>query len=217
MKLTYRVSVLGMVLLAGVTLAAAQTGTGGTTATAPSSRVGVIDIRQAIAATAEGKLAAAELQSQFAPKQADLANMRKSVEELQARLSSGGNTMSDEERGRLERQGERLARSLQRKQEEYQEEANGAQSEIFDRLGRKMVEVIARYARENNYGVILDASQACGVFCSNHLDVTQDIIRLYDQANPVKASTTAPTGTQRQGTQPPKPVTPQPVPPKPKP
>ncbi len=217
MKLTYRFSALGMLLLAGASLAAAQSGSGTSTPTTPS-RVGVLDIRQAIAATAEGKLAAAELQSQFTPKQTELENLRKNVEDVQSRLRAGERTLSDEERTRLERHGERLARSLQRKQEEYQEEANGAQAEIFDRLGRKMVEVIARYARENNYGVILDAQSACGVFCSNQLDVTQDIIRLYDQANPVKGGTVNPTGgTQKPTGQPPKPTPQQPTPPKPKP
>jgi hypothetical protein len=48
-----------------------------------------------------------------------------------------------------------------------------------------MGEVISRYARENGYMIIMDA-QVCNVYCSNQLDVTQDIIRLYDQANPVK-------------------------------
>src|SRR5713101_995445 len=217
MKLIFRASALGMLLLTGVSLAAAQSGTGATVATPPSNKVGYLDIRQAIAATAEGKMALAELQSQFAPKQAELENLRKVVEELQGRLRAGERTLSDEERARLERHGERLARSLQRKQEEYQEEANALQGEIFDRLGRKMVDVIGRYARENNYGVSLDSQQACGVFCSNQLDTTQDIIRLYDQANPVKAGSNPSGGTQKPPTQPPKPTQQQPAPPKPKP
>ena len=39
------------------------------------SKVGVIDVQVAITSTAEGKQAAAELQSQFAPRQTELSNM----------------------------------------------------------------------------------------------------------------------------------------------
>jgi outer membrane protein len=178
----------------------------------PNTRVAIVDIRVAMQSTAEGKQLGAELQSQFSAKQADLDNMRKSLEDIQTRLRNGGPTLSDDERARLERSGERLQRQLQRKQEEYQQDANDAQQDAFDKLGRKMADVVARYARENNFGVIMDASQACQVYCSNQLDVTQDIIRLYDQANPVKAgaaaakpapSSTRPAGGSTPSTKPP--------------
>ena len=44
---------------------------------AASSKVGVISIRQAIVTTAEGKVASAELQSQFASRQNEIENLNK--------------------------------------------------------------------------------------------------------------------------------------------
>ena len=185
MSFTNRLFAIGVQIVLAAAGAAAQTGT--TPSTSAANRVAVVDIRAVIGSTAEGKQASAELQSQFAPRQTELENLQKSIEDLQNRLNAGSRTLSDDERTRLQRQGERQASQLKRKQEEYQEDANAAQQEIVDRLGRKVVEVINRYARENGYGVILDAQSACGVYCAPQLDVTQDIIRLYDQANPVKA------------------------------
>ena len=52
--------------------------------------------------------------------------------------------LSQEEQARLTRQGELLTRQMQRKQDEYQEDVNAAQSEVFDRIGRKMVDVLDR-------------------------------------------------------------------------
>ncbi len=154
-------------------------------------KLAIVDIRTAMASTAEGKQLAAEIQSQFSAKQAELENMRKNLEDIQNRLTSGARTLSDEERARLERQGTRLQQQLQRKQEEYQAELNDAQQDAFEKLGRKMGEVVSRYARDNGYLMIMDA-QVCNIYCSNQLDVTQDIIRLYDQANPVKNAAAAP-------------------------
>jgi outer membrane protein len=156
---------------------------------AVTGKTGVINIRQAIASTAEGKQAGAELQSQFAARQNELEGMNKQINDLRQRLEAGRGKISDEESARLQRQGEVMARQLQRKQDEYQEDVNAAQAEVFDRVGRKMVDVLDRYARENGYVVILDSSAQNTpiLFASTNIDVTQDIVKLYDGAYPVKA------------------------------
>ena len=186
-------------------------------APAPGTRVAYVDIRAAMQSTAEGKQMGAELQSQFASKQAELETMSKQLEEIQNQLRARQQTMSDEERARLERTRERLQRQLQRKQEEYQQDANDAQQDAFDKLGRKMADVVSRYARDNNFSVILDASQACAIYCSNQLDVTQEIIRLYDQANPVKGAAAPATKPGATPVRPPASTNPPPKPPATKP
>jgi outer membrane protein len=159
-----------------------------------SSKVGVIDARAAIVGTAEGKQASAELQSQFASRQTELENLNKQVNDLRQRLQAGQGKLSPDEEARLTQQGQRLAQQLERKQTEYQEDVNAAQGEVIDRIGRKLVDVLDRYARENGYVVIIDSSaQNSGLlYKSTQVDVTQDIVRLYDQAYPVRAAATAP-------------------------
>ena len=157
----------------------------------PIPKIAIVDIRAALLSTSEGKQMAAEMQSQFAAKQADLENTRKQLDDIKTRLETGARTLSDEERARLERQGQRTQATLQRKQDEYQAEFNDAQQDAIEKLGRKMGEVISRYARENGYMMVMDA-QVCNIYCSNQLDITQDIIRLYDQAYPVKGAAAAP-------------------------
>jgi outer membrane protein len=171
----------------------------GAAAAAPASsgvpgKIGVINVRQAIVTTSEGKQASAELQSQFAARQSELENLNKQINELKQRLSAGQATLSQEEQARLTRQGELLARQLQRKQDEYQEDVNASQGDVIDKIGRKMIDVLDRYARENGYVAILDSSAQNTpiLYASNQIDVTQDIIRLYDQAYPLKAGSTTP-------------------------
>jgi len=161
---------------------------------AVTGKTGVINIRQAIASTAEGKQAGAELQSQFSARQNELEGLNKQINDLRQRLEAGRGKISDEESARLQRQGEVMARQLQRKQDEYQEDVNAAQGEVFDRIGRKMVDVLDRYARENGYVVILDSSAQNTpiLFASTNIDVTQDIIRLFDGAYPVKTGNATP-------------------------
>jgi outer membrane protein len=180
---------------------------------AASGKVGVINIRQAIVATAEGKQASAELQSQFAPRQTELENLNKQINDLRQRLQAGQGKISADEEARLTKEGQRFAAQLERKQNEYQEDVNAAQGDVIDKIGRKMVDVLDRYSRENGYVIVLDSSAQNTpiLYASNQIDVTQDIIRLYDQAYPLKAGA-APAAPKAAA---PKPVTPKPAAPKP--
>ena len=183
--------------------------TGGAAA-AGAGKVGVIDVQVAITSTAEGKQAAAELQSQFAPRQTELTNMQKQMEDIQTRMRTGQTTLSDDEKARLDREGQQLQRSYQRKSQDAQDDFNEAQREIVDRIGRKMIDVLSKYSRDNGYLVILDRSGQSSpvIFAANSVDVTQEIIRLYDQTYPVKTgATTRPPAQQRAPA--PKPQTPQ--------
>ena len=141
--------------------------------------------------------------------------MNKQIADLRQRLSASDGKLSQEEQTRLTRQGELLARQLQRKQDEYQEDVNASQGEVIDKIGRKMIDVLDRYARENGYVAILDSSAQNTpiLYASNQIDVTQDIIKLYDQAYPLKAGATTPKPAAKpaatQAT--PKPTTPPPA------
>jgi len=70
-----------------------------------------------------------------------------------------------------------------------------------------MIDVLDRYARENGFVVILDnsAQNTPILFASTNIDVTQDIVRLFDQAYPVKggAATTPARPAPKPAAQPP--------------
>lgn len=192
MRIRYATSALAALLL--VPAAWAQTA-GATHAAedAAPSKMAVINVQVAITSTAEGKLASAELQSQFAPRNSELETMRKQIEDLQGRLRTGATTLSDDEKARLSRQGDQLTRTFQRKQQEMQDDAQEAQQEVVNRIGRKMLEVLDRFSKENGYGVVIDVSaqNTPVIYNATQIDITQHIIKLYDQAYPVKSSATA--------------------------
>ena len=160
---------------------------------AAPGKVGVINIRGAIGSTAEGKQAQAELQSQFAPRQTEIENMNKQINDLRQRLAACEGKCSQDEIQRLTTQGQRLTSQFDRKNNEFNEDSNAALSDVIDRIGRKMVDVLDRYARENGYSVVLDSSAQNTpiLFAASQIDVTPEIVRLYDQQYPVKGG--APT------------------------
>ena len=195
MRLHHNPKVLGTLALALLLPAVgAWAQTGGSAAPSGQIKIGILNVRQAIVTTGEGKQASAQLQTQFSTQQNDLQNMQKQIQDLQNRISNSHGTLSDDEQGRLQRQGELLTRQFQRKQDDLNEAVNAAQSDVIDNIGRKMLDVLDRYARENGFTAVFDTSAQGSpvVYASSQIDITSEIIRLYDQAYPVKVSSNAP-------------------------
>jgi len=185
-----RVALLGAACLVSTAAVQAQTAAG----SASAGKIGIINVRQAIVTTAEGKQASAELQTQFSARQSELENLNKQINDLRQRLSAGQTTLSDDEKVRLTQQGQRLTQQLDRKNNELQEDVNAAQADVVDRIGRKMMDVLDRYARENSIVAVFDSSAQNSpiLFASTNIDITQEIIKLYDAAYPLKAGAAAP-------------------------
>lgn len=186
MKYTVALAAAGLLIVAAVR---GQSPSSAAPVSAAPGKVGVINIRGAIASTAEGKQASAELQSQFAPRQSELETLNKQINDLRTRLGACEGKCSQEEMGRLTQQGQKATQKFDRLNNELQEDVNSAQGEVFDRIGRKMVDVLDRYSRENGFTLMLDLSAQNSpiLYNSTQIDVTQEMVRLYDAAYPVKS------------------------------
>ena len=100
---------------------------GASASAAPPMKIGLLNVRGAIVGTAEGKQASAQMQSQFAAQQTELQNLQNQIQDLQTRIANGARTLSDEEKTRLQRQGQFLVSQSQRKQDDLRGQQPGPQ------------------------------------------------------------------------------------------
>ena len=122
--------------------------------------------------------------------------MQKQIDDIRGRLQTGQTTLSDDEKARLAREGDQLTRNLQRKQQESQDDFNDSQQDVVNRIGRKLVDILDGYSKQNGFAVVLDTSaqQTPVIYASNEIDITQEIIRLYDQKYPVTGKSSGGSG-----------------------
>ncbi|HTZ75178.1 MAG TPA: OmpH family outer membrane protein [Candidatus Aquilonibacter sp.] len=195
MKIRFVVPVFAALTLASIAGAQAAA----RSAEAGSNKIAVIDFQGAIAGTAEGKADAAELQSEFAPRQTELTNISKQIDDIQTKLRAGQNTLSDEEKAHMQNEINELTQSGQRKQQDLQDDENAREQDLVQAIGSKMLPLVQKYAQENGYGVVLDgtAQQSIVVWAADSVNITQPIVSLYDSTYPVKAPGTAPSSTPR--------------------
>jgi outer membrane protein len=157
--------------------------------------VAVINIQQAIATTAEGKQALDKLQKKYQPRRQDLEQQQQQITALQDQLQRGATTLSDDEKFRLSRQIQDKQRLLKRAQDDATSDFQADSQDVIQRIGQKMVKVIDQYAKSHSLALVLDDSQLPLYYVAQGTDITAAIVKLYDQANPVAASTSSSTPT----------------------
>src|SRR6202521_4282352 len=81
-----RLATLALGLLLVMPIAWAQSSSVGAPTAASPMRVGIVNLQLAITSTAEGKKAAADLQSQFASRQIELQNLQKQIDDIRTSL-----------------------------------------------------------------------------------------------------------------------------------
>ncbi len=163
------------------------------------SKVGVIQVQAAIVSTKDGQKAVADLETKLAPLKNELEKKQAEVRELQDKLQRGGNAMAESAKADLARTIDQKTKSYQRDMEDAQAEYQDQQRKMLEELGQKMEQVIDKYAVANGYSVILDVSNPNTpvLYAANAIDITKDIIDLYDKAAPglATSSATKPAGT----------------------
>jgi len=177
---------------------------------APSQpgKVAVIYFQGAIVGTKDGQKAAADLDAKASPKRKELETKQNEVNTLQDQLTKGQNTLSDSAKNELYKSIELKKKSLQRDVEDAKEDFDQMQQKILQQLAQKMTAVIERYSRDHGYTMVVDVSspQSPVLYASPTIDITKDIIELYDQASPAMSNppSATPTGVSKPGA----PVTP---------
>jgi outer membrane protein len=175
-----------------------------------ATKVGVINIQSAIISTKDGQKAAGDIQARFNPKKTELDRRQAEIGQLQDQLNKGRNTLSEEARQNLVRDIDQKTKSLNRSTEDAQAELNQEQEKIMNELGGRMMAVIDKYAKDNGYVMILDVSspQTPVLYASNPIDITKDVIELYDKNAPAAASAAPAPAAARPAAPAPKPAMP---------
>ncbi len=171
-------------------------------------KIGVINMQEALANTVDGKNAIAALRAKYGPRDAD---MQKRQQELQVKTDQYRKTqatLSDEAKAKIEREIDSMTRSLQRDTDDAKQDMDADEQKMINELGSKIIQVVTRYAADNQYTMIFDDSgQPSNImFASNAIDITRDVISLYDKsapATPPAAPPSKPATTATKPTPPP--------------
>jgi outer membrane protein len=186
-------------------------------AKATGTKVGTINIEQAIFLSNQGQRDFAELSKKFEPKQNDLKAKSDELESLNKQLTDQGAKLNDEARDKLVKQIETKKKVFDRSTQDAQEDFQAQQGEIGNKILTVMAPLIVKYASDNGYGMILDTSQQWPrgpvIWYGPAVDITQPVIEAFNVQSgvPAPAAGSTPTKPVKPAT---KPAAPASTPPK---
>src|SRR3982751_1749926 len=159
-----------------------------------SNKVGVISVQGAIVGTKDGQKASQELDTKFAPRKKEFDTRQSEVASLQHQFNKGGSVLSEDKRNQLARDIDEKKKRLERDMQDAQEELQSEQQRLLQSLGQRMMAVIEKYDKDNNYTMILDVSNLNTpvLYASSGIDITSDIVSLYDKNPSPSATSTTP-------------------------
>jgi len=153
-------------------------------------KVATIFAQNAIVSTQEGQQASATLTRRFSPRRDEFTRQQAELQALQDQLRKGRTTMSAEAKANLNQAIEAKNRDVQRLGQDSQAALEEEEAALMQQLGDKLMAVIRDYASRNGYAFVIDVSVPNGpvLWASPSIDITNEIVRLYDRAHPAAAT-----------------------------
>jgi outer membrane protein len=155
---------------------------------AAPNKIAIINIQAAIAATKDGQRAQQELQKKFDPTRSRLEKKNQEIEADKAALQRGSNAMSADQKDKLMRDIDQKTKALNRDMEDAQAEVDQETGKLMQELGGRMMTILNKYGRDNGYALILDVNpqQTPVLYAAD--DLTETMVKLYDQNSPAAAA-----------------------------
>ncbi|HEY2017943.1 MAG TPA: OmpH family outer membrane protein [Bryobacteraceae bacterium] len=150
-----------------------------------------INVQSAILSTKEGQKAAQDLQNKFSARRQTLEKRQSDLTALQSRMRSGSATMTQQAKEKLISDIDTQTKAWNQDTQDFNAEIQQEQGQIMNTVGQKMLEIIDKYATEHGIFMVADVSNPRSpvLWADPSDDITNDVIKLYDQAHPLPAAT----------------------------
>jgi outer membrane protein len=186
---------LAITLASGFVLSAAAQTLPVPASAAPAGpvKIAVIAFQVAVAQTNEGQRNFADLQKKYEPKEAQLKALNDEIENLKKQLQAQGDKLSDAERASRTKTIEDKDKQLQRSVEDTRNDFQTEMQELYNTLASKVYDVLASYAQQQGYTLVLDVAQQQNpvLYANESSNITKQIIDAYN----VKSGVPAPPAT----------------------
>lgn len=143
------------------------------TVQAQELKIGFVNAARVLEQAPQAEAERRKLEQEFSPRDKTLVEEQKQLRAMEEKINRDGAVMSEAERHRLERDILARKRDIKRSQEEFREDLNIRRNETFDRLRRRVFEVIVDIAKTEKFDLIVSDGV---VFASDRVDITGKVV-----------------------------------------
>jgi outer membrane protein len=168
------------VLVAAALVSGLTTG-GGEALAQGAGRIAYIDVQRVLARSAAGVAAREQLEREKAAMQKDVDGKRAEVEKLREEIEKKGALLSIEARREKQETYERKVRELRRLADDYRMELERKEQGLLQKVLVDISGVVERVGKQKGFLLIVEKRGAAVLYGSPEADLTDEIIRAYDQ------------------------------------
>lgn len=172
-RVSLAVGVLGLVAILGIACPSLAVAQSDPVVAVEGGRIGFVDIPYLIDRAPQALEAERRLESEFAPRQAELEMQRAELARLAARLADSTSDASDDEREQLDRETRGLERRIKRSEQDFREELNIQKNDEFKKVRVLVLESIGSFGKQHDYDLIVSDGV---LFANPRIDVTERIL-----------------------------------------
>jgi outer membrane protein len=147
---------------------------------APTSKIAFVDVQRVLARSAGGAAAREQMERERATMQKQVDGHRVELEKLKDELEKKGQLLSADARKEKQESLERKVRDVRRLVDDLQKELQKKEQDLLGRVLRDLDGVIQKIGKEKGYLLIVERKQGGIVYGAAEADLTDEIIRLYD-------------------------------------
>jgi outer membrane protein len=180
-------------LASGFVLSAAAQTTPAPAPAAPAgpAKVAVIAFQATVYQTNEGQRNFGDLQKKYAPREAQLKALNDEIDTLVKQLQAQGDKLSDAERASRSKIIDDKKKQLDRSAEDLKNDGTQEMADSFQALASKVYDVLASYAQQQGYTLVLDISQSqqapLVLYASPATDISKAVLEAYNLKSGVPA------------------------------
>jgi outer membrane protein len=176
----------GLLVIALSPVAAQQPAPVPATSPASSARIAYIDVQRVLARSSSGVAAREQLEREKSVMQKEMDAKRQELEKLRDELEKKGPLMTADARRERQESFERKRRDAARMMDDFQKELEKKEQVLLQRVLQELSGVIEKVGKDRGYYMIVEKRGASVLYASPDADLTDEIIRAYDQQAPAK-------------------------------
>jgi outer membrane protein len=155
------------------------------------AKIAYIDLQYIASSSAEGKAATAKIQEFAKKKTAELEGKQKALEAARNKLLQGGTVLSEQARGQMEKDIDKMARELQFAQQEAQSEQQQLTQDLQNDFQTRLNPVIDAVAKEKGLQLVFSIADSGAVWADTGLNISLEVMKRLDAGSGAKAPAAA--------------------------
>jgi len=139
-------------------------------------KIGVVNLQKVLEESEPGQKALKKLESEYEEMRSELDSKKQAIDQMRKKIQEQSLVLSQEAESNKKSELNKKMRNFQSLYQRYNQKIRKKEQELKQPIIKKIVDIIDKYGKNNNYTLILDKQNSGVVYNMDTLEITQEIL-----------------------------------------